>query len=102
MSVEICRCGHPRSEHGRHGEMVMGSPGDRREVCLECPGYTLIRNGIEDDGYPNGKAWHRFKLKQNPMDVQCPKCKAGPSQSCLTGAGNVMTPHNLRFKEALG
>ena len=41
--------------------MVMNVHKDQREVCLECPGYTVIRNGIEDDGYPNGKAWHRFK-----------------------------------------
>ena len=41
--------------------MVMNVHNDQREVCLMCPGYTMIRNGIEDDGYPKGKAWHRFK-----------------------------------------
>ena len=61
MTEGVCRCGHSKSQHGKHEQMVLGAYRDRREVCLKCPGYTLIRNGFEDDGYPNGKAWHRFK-----------------------------------------
>ena len=35
-------CGHPNTEHGRHEEFVDIPEGDKRELCLLCPGYTLV------------------------------------------------------------
>ena len=60
--LEICVCGHPRSQHGRHEDVVSGVLDDRRELCMECPGYVLeLEDGSEIDGYPRGAAWHRFR-----------------------------------------
>ena len=63
----LCVCGHPASQHGVHGYMVISYPNDRREVCLECPNYTVSEQDV--DGYPYkrrfplyAQAWHRFRL----------------------------------------
>ena len=55
------RCGHPGSEHGREPDLILGVVGSKRELCLECPGYVFDTEVGEVDGYPRGKAWHRFK-----------------------------------------
>ena len=51
---QLCFCGHSKHQHYQHSDVVSGHFRDKRELCLECPGY-------EDPGYPRGKAWHRFK-----------------------------------------
>ena len=53
-SEPVCICGHHAGEHGQERE-VFTDTASRRELCMACPGY-------EEPGYPNGKAWHRFKL----------------------------------------
>ena len=54
-------CGHAAAEHMRHENAVMGIA-DKRELCLECPGYEA---GL-DERRPRAKAWHRFKeVKDN-------------------------------------
>ena len=65
MNEQLCRCGHPKSEHVQHRDMVVGVD-DKRELCLECPGYVLETDGGEIDGYPVGKAWHRFRADDPP------------------------------------
>ena len=60
-------CGHVRHEHGTERDLLSGNHyvDGKREFCMECPGY-------EEPGYPNGKAWHRFKgellMTDNPQD----------------------------------
>lgn len=46
----------------RHEQAVLDIS-DKRELCLRCDGYMIVINddGDEVDGYPNGKAWHRFR-----------------------------------------
>ena len=50
-------CGDTITEHGQEQDFYPTE--SKREVCLKCPGY-------EEPGYPNGKAWHRFR----PVGVQ--------------------------------
>ena len=56
--VKLCICGHDIREHGRERDFYEDD--SRREVCLSCPGYEYADGS---SGYPNGKAWHRFKAK---------------------------------------
>ena len=56
VRVEYCTCGHSRSQHGPEWAFFTDTD-SRREVCMECPGY-------EEPGYPNGRAWHRFKEQE--------------------------------------
>ena len=60
MSDTCAVCGHPYTDHGRHQDFVDCGE-DKHELCLLCPGYTVMRGDYEVDGYPNGKAWHRFR-----------------------------------------
>ena len=60
MSRACVVCGHPDMEHGQEREFFLGVD-SKRELCLGCPGYVVIRGGYEVDGYPIGKAWHRFR-----------------------------------------
>ena len=57
--VLCSKCGHPRSEHGEE-RYFYECDDSRREVCLLCPGY-------EEPGYPNGKAWHRFRVPEEKV-----------------------------------
>ena len=56
-------CGHPRDQHGQERDFYECDD-SRREVCLMCPGY--VREDEVTTGYPNGKAWHRFKAAGAP------------------------------------
>ena len=60
--LEICVCGHSCSQHGRYEDVVSGVFDDRRELCMECPGYVVEVAGVDEDGYYHGgQAWHQFK-----------------------------------------
>ena len=58
MPEPMCKCGHGREQHGQERGFYECDD-SRREVCLMCPGYVMADEVIT--GYPNGKAWHRFK-----------------------------------------
>lgn len=62
LPTDICRlCKHPRSEHGKERDLLLGVD-SKRELCLLCPSYVVwLVDGSEVSGYPNGKAWHRFR-----------------------------------------
>ena len=60
VSNLCARCGHDGQEHGRECDMTVTAE-SKRELCLLCPGYMIEIGGIEVDGYPHGKAWHRFR-----------------------------------------
>ena len=53
MPREVRCCKHPAIEHV-YEHQVSNDTDSRRELCLMCPGY-------EEPGYPNGKAWHRYR-----------------------------------------
>ena len=55
-AMNCTKCGHPRSEHGQERDFYQCDD-SRREVCLRCPGYEL-------PGYPNGAAWHSFRVAE--------------------------------------
>ena len=66
MPDPTCKCGHGRREHGQERDFYE-CDGSRREVCLACPGYVMADEVTT--GYPNGKAWHRFKAaRPTPVD----------------------------------
>ena len=60
---DLCaKCGHTRLQHGLMQNLVSGVFDDRRLLCMECPGYVVEVNGIDEDGYYHGgEAWHQFK-----------------------------------------
>ena len=61
MSDLCARCGHDRREHGRDIDLVVGGE-TKREFCMQCPDYVVEdEHGRETDGYPHGRAWHRFQ-----------------------------------------
>ena len=60
MSKTCAACSHPEVEHGQERFLDVGTD-SKREPCLLCPGYVVVRGGIEVDGYPSGQAWHRFR-----------------------------------------
>ena len=58
--VPCAVCGHPKAEHGKERDLFPDTD-SKRELCMECPGYTMIVGAYEVNGYPNGQAWHRFR-----------------------------------------
>lgn len=55
--ADVCVCGHDRQEHGQE-RGIYECDNSKRELCMVCPGYEYDDGST---GYPNGKAWHRFK-----------------------------------------
>ena len=58
LEAQCAVCKHPESEHGQERQFLQPTD-SMREFCCLCDGY-------EEQGYPNGKAWHRFKLLVKP------------------------------------
>ena len=46
MSKTCAACSHPEVEHGQERFLDVGTD-SKRELCLLCPGYVVVRGGNE-------------------------------------------------------